>query len=74
MDLFVKNKTRYPSCVLKYIPPINSNGQRIVKLRFEEVEVESVRWNNALIGSVYGWNPVLKELRALPWGKGRCLV
>ena len=39
------------------MPPIGSNGIKVVKYRSDEVVRGSNKWSHALIWSVYGMNP-----------------
>ena len=55
--MFAKNRDRENGCLLKYVPPVVSNGIRVAKFSGSETQVEALKWQNALVGSVYGMVP-----------------
>ncbi|KAG6479907.1 hypothetical protein ZIOFF_063383 [Zingiber officinale] len=54
--------TRVSGCDLAYVPPVVSNGVRVVKFGSTEVLEETQRWQHALIGCVFGYSPHYKQI------------
>lgn len=56
-NLFVDNRIMEKGGELKCISPLVSNGQRVVRFHSDEVMQKEQKWQNTLLGCLYGMKP-----------------
>lgn len=60
----VPNRDKASGVQLKYVPPINNNGQVVVKFSIDEVQDEVHMWENSVIVYVLGAKPPFVVMKA----------
>lgn len=62
MKLFQSNKLVVKGMTLNYVAPMMQNGEKVVKLCKDEVDLETKKWKHALILQVVGALPTIASL------------